>query len=46
MDKDLITWEKVYDDFKLHFPDVESVDYRPYMASIIYMVKGRARNNI
>lgn len=37
MDKELITWGEVYDDFKLHFPDIESVDYRPYMPSIIYI---------
>ena len=37
MDKELITWGEVYDDFILHFPDVESVDYRPYMPSIIYI---------
>lgn len=35
--ENIITWDEVYTDFINHFPNVNSVDYRPYMPLIIYI---------
>lgn len=37
MSEKLLTWGEVYDDFLEHFPEVESIDFRPFQPYILYI---------